>query len=169
MRAFRLISFLLFFVFAGFLGVQALHLRGLVRDYPAALIAAVMLGMAAMAALEFATPSRQRALPAEVARLLELPRAARRRLLGFVVLWLAYPEVLSLWGFLVATSLALTLSLVLLGTRRIAAALAGSVLFSVALAVLFSTVFYIPTPAGAPDVALTRLIYTLSRSVGGGA
>ena len=163
MRGFRLISFLLFLAFAAVLGVQSLHLRGLVRDYPAALIVAVMAGMAALAGLELAAPSRRRELPPDLARLLELPRAARLRLLVFVVLWLAYPELLSLWGFLVATSLALAVSLLLLGLRRVVPAVAGSVLFSVALAVLFSTVFYIPTPAGVLDTALTRLIYVLSR------
>ena len=163
MRAFRLISFLLLFGFAAMLGLQSLQLHGLVRDYPAVLIVAVMAGMAALAALEFAAPAPARELPADVARLLELPRAARLRLLVFVVLWLAYPELLSLWGFLIATSLALSLSLLLLGMRRIAPAIAGSVLFSVALAVLFSTVFYIPTPAGVLDTALTRLIYVISR------
>ncbi len=163
MRAFRLISFVLFFAFAAVLGVQSLQLSGLVRDYPAVLIVAVMVGMAALAVLELVGASRGRELPADVARLLELPPASRLRLLVFVVLWLAYPELLSLWGFLVATSLALALSLLLLGLRRIVPAIAGSVLFSVALAVLFSTVFYIPTPAGVLDTALTRLIYVISR------
>jgi hypothetical protein len=163
MRAFRLTSFLLWFTFAAFLGFQALHLRGLVRDYPAALIVAVMAGMTVMVALEFGAPARATEFPSDVARLFALPRDARLRLLAFVVLWLAFPGFLSVCGLLVATSLALAVSLFLLGVRRIVSTLAGSVVFAVALAVLFSTVFYIPTPAGVLDTALTKLIYVISR------
>ncbi len=54
-------------------------------------------------------------------------------------------------------------SLLQLGMRRIAPAIAGSVLFSLAPAVRFSTVFCILTPAGVLDTALTRLIYVISR------
>ena len=163
MRAFRVISFLLWFLFAALLGQQALHMHGLVRDYPGVLILAVMGGMAAMALREFVPGRRDRELPAEVARLLELPAGARMRLLVFVLLWLAYPWLLSHAGFLVTTSATTAVSLALLGIRRIALGALGSVAFAVSLAVLFSTVFYIPTPAGPLDKALTHLLYVASR------
>ncbi|WP_127904163.1 hypothetical protein [Solirhodobacter olei] len=164
MRAFRLISFLLFAIFAAILGVQSLQLTGVTRLYPTVLIVAVILGTLGAALRELLSAEPAVLLHPEIARLLRLPGRSLARLLAFMALWLAYPSLLVGAGFIVATTVTLSASLLLLRLRRIGLVIAGSAVFAVCLAVLFATLFYIPTPSGFLDDAMTRLIYVLSRT-----
>jgi len=148
---------------AALLGVRAAHLPdGIARAYPTVLVIAVLLGMLAMSAREIAKRRSPSLMDAEIARLVSAPVQPRWRLLGFMALWAAYPWLLSHFGFIVATTFAITLSLRVLGNSRIGLAIFGAVVFSFTFAILFTTVFYIPTPSGVVDDWLARVLFLLT-------
>lgn len=163
MRAFRLISFLLFSLFAAVLGVQSLHLTGMARIYPTVFIIAVIVGTLAMTARELLVSSGSVSVPADVARLLTLSGGSLARLLAFVVAWVAYPAVMATLGFMVATTVAVSASLWLLKVRRVGLIVPSAAVFAICLAVLFTTLFYIPTPSGFLDYRLAHLLFTITK------
>lgn len=163
MFSFRLLSFGLIAMFAVLLGVRSTQLPdGIARAYPTVLVAAVLLGMLAMTAREVVRRRVPTLMDAEIARLVSAPVQPGWRLLGFVVLWAAYPWLLSHVGFIVATTVTISLSLRVLGNSRIGLAIFGAVLFSFTFAILFTTVFYIPTPSGVVDDWLARVLFLLT-------
>lgn len=163
MRAFRLISFFVLALFAAVLGVKSLHLAGMARIYPSVFIVAVIVGTLAMATRELLAANGAVPMPTEVARLLLLSGASLKRLLAFVAAWVGYPVLLNAAGFIVATTIAVSASLWLLRVRRIGLMLLGAAIFAICLAVLFSTLFYIPTPSGFLDTGLARLLFAITR------
>jgi hypothetical protein len=72
-----------------------------------------------------------------------------------------YPFVIPAAGFIVATGITLSLSLVLLGMRRYLVIVLGVVLFTLALSVVMRLVIYVPMPAVGLDEALDRLLFAL--------
>lgn len=163
LRAFRLISFVSIALFALVLGVKSTQLTGITRLYPTVLIIAVLLGVLAAAGREVLSQGTGHHLPDEIARLFGLSAPSTARLLAFAVLWLAYPTLLVTLGFIEATATTLSFSLWCLRIPRIGMAIVGSILFSVCLAVLFSTVFYIPTPSGVIDDWMARVLYMVTK------
>ncbi|MEF2071745.1 tripartite tricarboxylate transporter TctB family protein [Consotaella aegiceratis] len=162
MLIFRLSSFLIMALFGVVLGYQATRFQGMASVYPLGLAVAVVAGMIVMTAREVALKQRGVALHPQIARLTQISGSQLWRFLAFLLLWLAYPSLLSHFGFIVATTVVLALSLWLLRFNRIVAGTIGVVVFCFLLAVLFTTVFYIPTPSGPIDEWLMRLIFSLS-------
>ncbi|MCF8482914.1 MAG: hypothetical protein K9H25_21015 [Rhodospirillum sp.] len=84
------------------------------------------------------------------------------RLAGFILLWIAYVALLDTAGFMLATWLALALSLALLGGRPTVRAALGTAVFVGVFAVLIKSVLYVPVPSGWLDDKLDFLLYSLS-------
>lgn len=160
---FRLISFLLFAAFALILGQQTLQISGMARVYPSVLVAIVVAGAVLMVIKEFVARKEVAVPHGDVAKLVTATEGERLRLLGFIALWGAYPWLLKEIGFIIATILAISVSFWLLKQKRLPVGVAGAALFAVSFAVLFSTVFYIPVPAGAIDDWLTRVLFLLRK------
>lgn len=90
-----------------------------------------------------------------------LPRRALPRVAVFAAIWSGYVLALPVAGFMVASWLALWLSLVVVrGALRWADAL-GSAAFTLVLSVLMKVVLYIPVPQGWLDIQLEIFIFSL--------
>ncbi len=92
-------------------------------------------------------------------------KADRRRQLlriaGFCVVWTLYVLLLTRIGFVLASSLALVVSIwIMLGRFRPLASL-SAVIFVLALAILVTTVLFVPVPKAALDHWIDETIYTL--------
>lgn len=148
------------FAIFGVLGWQTTQLSGSAAAYPA-----YVLGVLAVLLLGIAVGEVRRRGPLkldpELADCCSGSGRERGALVAFVVTWVAYVLLLDAIGFLAATALAIAASLLLLGQRHTLFIAAGSIGFSLALAVLVKTVLYVPVPLAAPDLALERLIYSL--------
>ncbi|WP_142846044.1 tripartite tricarboxylate transporter TctB family protein [Telmatospirillum sp. J64-1] len=81
------------------------------------------------------------------------------RLAGFAAVWIGYVLLLSQWGFILATWLALFLSLVLLRGRPTFTSAFGTMAFVLLFAVLIKVVLYVPVPQGWLDERLDMLLY----------
>lgn len=161
MLYFNLISLLLIVCGAVVLGLQTPDIAASARVYPVVLMVLVVVCSLVIAAKEIAGRSTTAPLDAKLAKILSAPSPFRIRLLAFVTTWLIYSWALSLAGFIVATTCAISFSLWLLGTRRILVGVATAALFSVVLSILLATVLYIPTPSGPLDQLLIQTIYAI--------
>jgi hypothetical protein len=143
------------------LGLQTPEIAATARVYPVILIVLVIVCSLAIAAKEIAGRVATAPLDKGLAKILSAPLPFRMRVFGFVATWLVYSGALSLIGFIIATTLAISISLWLLGTRRILVGVLTAAAFSVALSILFATVLYIPTPSGPVDQLLIETIYAI--------
>lgn len=83
------------------------------------------------------------------------------RIIGFCLLWIAYLALLNRAGFLLASSAALVGSLwITLGRFRPLASLVA-VGFVLALAILVTTVLFVPVPKAWPDYWIDEALYIL--------
>lgn len=161
MLYFSLISYALILTWAVVLGLETPSIAASARIYPQVLIALVAILSLVIVAQQILARSRPEPVDARIGHLLETRGAARHRMIGFVAVWVAYAFGLAQLGFIVSTSLAIALSLALLGIRHILFSIACALVFSLVMAVLLQTVLYIPTPSGPVDQLLTRTIYAL--------
>lgn len=83
------------------------------------------------------------------------------RLPGFAVLWGGYVLLLPIAGFLVDSIAALILSLWIANGRLSVRASLASAAFVVVLAILVSTILYIPVPKSGIDYWLDETIFTI--------
>jgi hypothetical protein len=158
---FNLISFFLIICGSVVLGLQTPDIAASARVYPLVFMALVIVCSLVIAAKEIANRAATAPLDSTFAKILSAPAPLRIRLLGFVAIWLVYSWVLTLVGFIVATSCAISLSLWLLGIRRILVGIVTAALFSMVLSILLATVLYIPTPLGPLDKLLIEAIYVM--------
>jgi hypothetical protein len=158
---FNLLSFLLIICGAVVLGLQTPDIAPSARVYPLIFVVLVVMCSLVIAAKEFAGRAATAPLDATFAKILSAPAPLRIRVFGFVAIWLVYSWVLTLAGFIVATTCAISLSLWLLGSRRILVGIATAALFSMVLSILLATVLYIPTPLGPLDKLLIEAIYAM--------
>lgn len=152
----------LFAVFAA-AAVEAWGMAGLAGRYPQVLTTAALLLTALVAAGEVGSARRLAGTDGKPARPRQGTGGQRVMLLGFVACWLLYTAALQPLGFLVATGLAIAVSLRCLGLRRPVAVVLTAALFAAGMAVLLKTVLYVPVPAGPLDLALERLLFALRR------
>lgn len=83
------------------------------------------------------------------------------RLLGFALLWTGYALLLPVLGFLLASAIALILSLWIANGHFSVRASLASITFILVLSVLVSTVLYIPVPKSGIDHYLDETIFTI--------
>ena len=88
-----------------------------------------------------------------------VPRQVAARVGAFVAVWLAYVMLLPHGGFILATWLALLVSLIIVRGRVTLLDAAATALFVVVLAVLMKIVLYVPVPQGWLDQSLETLLY----------
>ena len=157
---FNLLSLLLIVCGAVILALQTPRIAPAARAYPLALIVLTVVCAVAIAAGDIARRGTLPALDETLAKLL-FAEHGRAGTIGFVATWLVYPWALSAAGFIVATACALSISLWLLGIRRLVAGVVSAALFSLIFSVLFATVLYIPTPSGPLDQLLAQAIYAI--------
>lgn len=123
------------------------------------IVAAAALALTALAAL----PALLRPLP-QGAKPAAGPLPAGRSLLRtgvFCFVWAGYAAALDQLGFVVASALALVASLwIVLGRFRPSASIAA-VIFVLAIAVLVTTVLYVPVPKGPVDYWIDEAIFAL--------
>ena len=100
----------------------------------------------------------------ELAALAAGPAPARTAFGGFVLVWLAFPFVMGVLGFVLSTVIALVLSCLLLRIRRPAVVIASSIVLAVAFAVLLRTVLYVPMPSGWLDQRIDQVIYRMQKN-----
>jgi len=158
---FNLISLFLITAGAGVLSIQAMEIAVSARIYPLCLAGLVAVCALAVAVRDIADRASADPLDAKLKRILFAPPPIRIRVFAFVATWLAYSWGLPLVGFIVATTCALSISLWLLGVRRLVLGFLGALSFSVVFSILFATVLFIPTPAGVVDRTLIETIYAL--------
>jgi Tripartite tricarboxylate transporter TctB family len=158
---FNLISFLLILCGTAVLGLQTPGIAPSARVYPLVLMVLVVVCTLVIAAKEIVNRSATEPLDSRLAKILSAPLPIRLRVFAFVVTWLIYSWALSLAGFIVATTCAISVSLWLLKIRRILRGIVTAALFSVVLSILLATVLYIPTPSGPLDQLLTKTIYAI--------
>lgn len=158
---FNLISFFLIICGAAVLGLQTPDIAPSARVYPLVLIALVVVCSLVIAAKEIAGRSATAPLDPTLAKILFAPSPFRIRVFGFVAIWLIYSWALTLVGFIVATTCAISFSLWLLGIRRVLVGIVTAALFSMVLSILLATVLYIPTPSGPLDQLLIQAIYAI--------
>lgn len=164
MYVFSLLSSAVIGAFLILFGWKASSIIGVAGTYPIALIVL----SAVLLLLIFVQDSRQTRpeVPKQIEGLIATRGTLRMRHLGFVLLWAIYPFVLQGLGFLVSTSIAVTLSLWLvsrpLKVGFVIGSVATAIILTLALALLMSTVLYIPTPAGPLDDALANLLFSFS-------
>jgi len=158
---FNLISLFVIVCGAAVLGLQMPDIAPSARVYPLVLMVLVVVCSLVIAAKEIAGRSATAPLDPTLAKILSAPSPFRIRVFAFVAIWLIYSWALTLAGFIVATTCAISLSLWLLGIKRIFVGIMTAVLFSVVLSILLATVLYIPTPSGPLDQLLIRAIYAI--------
>ena len=84
------------------------------------------------------------------------------RIVALCAIWIAYALVLTSAGFVAASSAALVASLLIsMGSFSWRAAVAA-VVFVLALAVLVTTVLFVPVPKAAVDYWIDEAVYTLT-------
>jgi hypothetical protein len=145
-------------------GILALHTPNIApaaRVYPIVLIVLVIVCTMAVAAKEIVNRAATAPLNKDFAKILAAPARFRLRFMGFCGTWLLYPPVLSVAGFIVSTTAALSVSLWLLKVKRPVVGVVSAFAFSVTFAILFATALYIPTPSGPVDELLSQLLYAI--------
>lgn len=160
MLVFNLISLSVLVCGALALALQTPQIAPVARAYPLVLIVLVVACSAAIAVRDIAARGSLPPLDEKLMKLL-FAEHGRARTFGFVAAWLVYTWALSAAGFIVATTCALSISLWLLGVRRLVVGIVSAALFSLIFSILFATVLYIPTPSGPLDQLLTRAIYAI--------
>jgi hypothetical protein len=161
MLYFNLISLFVIMCGAGILTLQTPDIAPAARVYPIVLIILVIVCTMVVAVKEIVGRAATAPLNKDFAKIFAAPARSRLRLLGFCGTWLLYPPVLSAAGFIVSTTAALSVSLWLLKVKRPVVGVAAAFIFSVAFALLFATVLYIPTPSGPVDELLSQLLYAI--------
>ncbi|MBE0620371.1 MAG: tripartite tricarboxylate transporter TctB family protein [Burkholderiales bacterium] len=161
MLYFNLISFFLIICGALVLGLQTPDIAASARVYPLVLMALVLLFSLLIVVKEIADRAATAPLDSRIAEILSAPPPFRIRLFGFVAIWLVYSWLLTLAGFIVATTCAISLSLWLLGIRKVLVGIVTAALFSMVLSILLATVLFIPTPLGPLDKLLIESIYAM--------
>ena len=83
------------------------------------------------------------------------------RLVLFTAVWLGYAALLPVLGFILATTAALTGTILIGGARRALPVALGCVAFAVALTVLVKTALYVAVPEATPERWLELLLFQL--------
>lgn len=159
----RIACLVLILGFLVLLGTSSLAIAEPASAYPRILISGAIIALAITAWREMQRPDGI-AQDAELASLSAGPSGGRLAFLTFVVVWLAYPFAMNYLGFILTTVLALVLSSLILGSRRLVAVAASAIVFAVVFAFLLKTVIYVPMPLAWPDRLLDQAIYR-ARSV----
>ncbi|PMR74771.1 hypothetical protein C1H69_13040 [Billgrantia endophytica] len=131
-------------------------------SYPVFITATAFLltGLAVLPTIPWRRPARA-ALPGAVFGRTAGERRRMVRIIAFCAVWLIYVALLNRLGFVLASSLALVASLwITLGTLRPIAS-AGAVVFVLALAILITTVLFVPVPKAGVDHWIDETIFTV--------
>lgn len=160
----RTICLTLFLVLFLVLGAQAIHIEGLTGHYPQALIVLAILFTVWVIVDEVRTTDDGERAYTALAKLWRGTPSQKRRFGVFVLAWIAYPLLLTLAGFLIATTVVLAISLLSGNARRPIVTVCVSALVSLIMAVLLTSFLYIPVPSGPVDQLLDRVLYVLWRS-----
>lgn len=145
------------------LGAQAIHIGGATGHYPQALIVLAILFTIWVLIDEARTAAGAKETDTALAQLWRGTLGQKGRLVVFVLAWIAYPPLLTLVGFLVATTIIMPISLLAGSARHPVATVFFSALVSVFMAVFLTSALYIPVPSGPVDQLLDRLLYALGR------
>lgn len=159
----RLACLILVFGLLLVLGASSLSIDGSAARYPQVLIAAALVALT-MALLQERRQPDPVGHDAELASLAAGPGPARTAFCGFVLVWLVYPFVMGVLGFVLSTVLALVISCLLLRIPRPALIIACSVVLAVGFAVLLRTVLYVPMPTGWLDQQIDQAIYQVRKN-----
>jgi len=143
------------------LAANSVQLSGLSGVYPQCLIGLSLVLLVSIAVKEARNRYRVADYDQELAGLWGGAGQQRWRLAAFTVVWFAYPFFMSAAGFIVSTTVAVAASLWLAGMRHPVRLVVASAVFSVVMAVLITSVLYIPVPGGPVDQALDHLLYVL--------
>ncbi|SHI96696.1 hypothetical protein SAMN02745911_1262 [Aureimonas altamirensis DSM 21988] len=152
------------------LATLALVVGGAINDTPSLLsypvvVSSIAFLLAASTVLPaFAKGGLTRTAPA--VRVADVTPAGGRkqmvRIVALCAIWIAYALVLTSAGFVAASSAALVASLLIsMGSFSWRAAVAA-VVFVLALAVLVTTVLFVPVPKAAVDYWIDEAVYTLT-------
>lgn len=160
----RTICLTLFLVLFLVLGAQAVHIGGLTGHYPQTLIVLAILFTVWVIIDEVHTTDDAERAYTVLANLWRGTPSQRWRFGVFVLAWIAYPLLLTLAGFLVATTVVLAISLLTANARRPVVTVLFSALVSLIMAVFLTSFLYIPVPLGPVDQLLDRVLYALGRS-----
>jgi hypothetical protein len=144
------------------LAADSVQLKGLSGVYPQCLIGLSLALLLNIAVKEARNRYSIQDYDQELANLWRGVRQQRLRLGVFTVVWLAYPFFMSAAGFIVATTVAVAVSLWVASLRHPVRLVLASAVFAVIMAVLITSVLYIPIPGGPVDQALDHLLYVLS-------
>lgn len=147
----------------GVLGVTSLHMKGLSGLYPQSLILLSLVLLIGVAVKEFSRRDESQERDRELASLWGGEGRQRARMFAFAVVWLLYPFAMASFGFIVTTTLAVALSLGIVGLRRPLLIILASLLFSIVIAILITSVLYIPVPGGPIDHGVDHVIYVLGK------
>lgn len=145
------------------LGVSSVSIDPSAARYPQVLIAGALIALTIAMVQERRQPGPAGSDP-ELASLSAGPMPARMAFGSFVLVWLAFPFVMGVLGFVLSTVIALVLSCLLLRIRRPAVVVASSVVLAVAFAVLLRTVLYVPMPSGWLDRHIDQVIYQMQKT-----
>ncbi len=148
-------------VLAGTLSWLSLGIRGPAALYPMIAINTALVLLLVTGIAEWRRRAPLGATDPELGALVAPAGGGLGASLAFAALWVIYPFVIPITGFMVATAATLTASLVLLGIRRYALIVLGVILFTLALSVVMRLVIYVPMPAVGLDEALDRLLFAL--------
>lgn len=143
------------------LGADSFKLKGLSGTYPQCLIGLTLLLLISVAVKEARKQYRVSDYDRELADLWGGVGSQRARLGAFAAVWLVYPFLMSAAGFIVSTTVAVAVSLWAAGMRGPVRLLLASAVFAVVMAVLITSVLYIPVPSGPVDQLLDHLLYVL--------
>jgi len=102
----------------------------------------------------------RRASVGRIADALPPPGEPRRRLAGFVALWVGYVAAMPYTGFAVATATTLAGSLMLLDRFRRWRVVLGAVAATLIVYVAFRRLLYVGVPSGPVEGFLDRLLYS---------
>lgn len=144
------------------LAANSVQLKGLSGIYPQCLIGLSLALLISIAVKEARNRYSVRDYDQELGNLWRGARQQQIRLAVFTAVWLAYPFFMSAAGFIVATTVAVAASLWAAGLRHPIRIVLASAVFAVVMAVLITSVLYIPVPGGPVDQALDHVLYVLS-------
>lgn len=145
----------------GTLSWLALDIRGPAAAYPMVVINAALVLLLATGVAEGRRRAPLGAADPELGALISTSAGGLWRSVAFAALWLVYPFVIPVTGFIVATAVALSLSLILLGARRYVLSVLGVIVFTLALSVVMRLVIYVPMPPVGLDELLDRILFAL--------
>ena len=97
----------------------------------------------------------------EIALLMRGRADRHLRLILFTAVWLGYAALLPVLGFILATTAALTGTILIGGARRAVPVALGCFAFAVGLTVLVKTALYVAVPEAAPERWLELLLFRL--------